>query len=65
MEVSNNMETNNTIGVLFADRANSGLTHDYFAGILDSFKRTVEERGTGEYAWFFRCCDCMYRISGC
>lgn len=39
------METNNTIGVLFADRANSGLTHDYFAGILDSFKRTVEERG--------------------
>ena len=45
MEVSNNMETNNTIGVLFADRANSGLTHDYFAGILDSFKRTVEERG--------------------
>ncbi len=39
------MERNYSIGVLFADRANSGLTHDYFAGILDSFKRKVEENG--------------------
>ena len=33
------------IGVLFADAANSGLTHDYFSQVLDSFKRTVEEKG--------------------
>lgn len=39
------MGKNNTIGVLFADLSNSGLTHDYFAGILDSFKRTIEENG--------------------
>lgn len=31
--------------MLFADAANSGLTHDYFAGILDSFKRTCENKG--------------------
>lgn len=41
------LKTNRTynIGVLFADEAMSGLTHDYFAGVLDSFKRTVEARG--------------------
>lgn len=39
------MKRNYSIGVLFADLANSGLTHDYFAGILDSFKRTIEENG--------------------
>ncbi len=33
------------IGVLFADEAKNGLTHDYFAGVLDSFKRTVEKKG--------------------
>ena len=33
------------IGVLFIDEARSGLTHDYFAHILDSFKRRVEEDG--------------------
>lgn len=33
------------IGVLFVDEAQSGLTHDYFAYVLDSFKRTAEERG--------------------
>ncbi len=34
------------IGVLFVDEApQSGLTHDYFASILDSFKVTVEARG--------------------
>lgn len=33
------------IGVLFVDGSNSGLTHDYFAGVLDSFKRTAEDYG--------------------
>lgn len=33
------------IGVLFVDEAQSGLTHDYFSQVLDSFKRTVEARG--------------------
>lgn len=31
------------IGVLFTDEANNGLTHDYFAAILESFKVTVEQ----------------------
>ncbi len=35
----------NNIGVLFVDDAQSGLTHDYFANVLDHFKRTVEEAG--------------------
>ena len=35
----------NNIGVLFIDEARSGLTHDYFAHVLDSFKRTAEENG--------------------
>lgn len=41
------LKTNKThgIGVLFVDEANSGLTHDYFASVLDSFKSTVEEKG--------------------
>ena len=41
------LKTNRTynIGVLFADEAQSGLTHDFFSYVLDSFKRTVEERG--------------------
>lgn len=34
------------IGVLFVDEVpQSGLTHDYFASILDSFKVTVEAKG--------------------
>ncbi len=33
------------LGVLFVDEAQSGLTHDYFASVLDSFKVTAEERG--------------------
>ncbi|MDE7253000.1 MAG: LacI family transcriptional regulator [Acetatifactor sp.] len=33
------------IGVLFVDEARSGLTHDYFAGVLDSFKRMAEKCG--------------------
>lgn len=41
------LKTNRTynIGVLFEDEARSGLTHDYFAYLLDTFKRTVEENG--------------------
>ena len=35
----------NNIGVLFVDEANSGLTHDYFSHVLDSFKRTAEKSG--------------------
>ena len=41
------LKTNRTynIGVLFVDEAQSGLTHDYFSLVLDSFKRTVEDKG--------------------
>ncbi len=35
----------NNLGVLFVDEAQSGLTHDYFAHVLDSFKRTAESNG--------------------
>lgn len=39
------LKTNKTysIGVLFVDEANNGLTHDYFASVLDSFKRMMEK----------------------
>ena len=33
------------LGVLFVDEAQSGLTHDYFSYVLNSFKQVVEERG--------------------
>lgn len=33
------------IGVLFVDEGQSGLTHDYFSEVLDSFKAEVEEHG--------------------
>lgn len=33
------------LGVIFDDGARSGLTHEYFAHILDSFKRHAEELG--------------------
>ncbi|MBQ7564900.1 MAG: LacI family DNA-binding transcriptional regulator [Lachnospiraceae bacterium] len=41
------LKTNRTynLGVLFADESRSGLTHDYFASVLDSFKRTAEALG--------------------
>lgn len=41
------LKTNRTfnIGVLFVDEANSGLTHDYYAELLDSLKRGAESRG--------------------
>lgn len=33
------------LGILFADKSRSGLTHDYFASIMESFKVTAEEHG--------------------
>lgn len=33
------------LGVLFVDEAQSGLTHDYFANVLNSFKKFAEEKG--------------------
>lgn len=41
------LKTNRTynIGVLFADEAQSGLTHDFFSAILNRFKKTVENHG--------------------
>lgn len=41
------LKTNKThgIGVLLVDEAQSGLTHDYFSGVLDSFRRTAEKSG--------------------
>lgn len=50
------LKTNRTrnLGVLFVDEAQSGLTHDYFAHVLDSFKSTVEEKGYD--ITFINCC---------
>lgn len=41
------LKTNRTynIGVLFVDEAQSGLTHQYFANVLDSFKVEAEQNG--------------------
>lgn len=41
------LKTNRTynIGVLFVDEAQSGLTHEYFANVLDSFKVEAERNG--------------------
>ena len=33
------------LGVLFVDEAQSGLTHDYFSHVLNSFKQVAEEKG--------------------
>lgn len=33
------------IGVLFQDDAGSGLTHEYFSGVLEGFKEEAESRG--------------------
>ncbi len=33
------------IGVLFVEEAHSGITHDYYSFILESFKNTIEEKG--------------------
>lgn len=41
------LKTNRTqnLGVLFEEDDRSGLTHDYFASVLDSLKSTAEEKG--------------------
>ena len=41
------LKTNRTynLGVLFVDEANSGLTHEFFAHVLENFKVTAESRG--------------------
>lgn len=41
------LKTNRTynLGVLFVDDNNSGLTHNYFAAVLESFKSEAELRG--------------------
>lgn len=41
------LKTNRTynIGILFMDAAHSGLTHEYFAGVLESFKVEAEKNG--------------------
>ena len=41
------LKTNRTynLGVLFVDEAHSGLTHDFFASVLESFKVRAESRG--------------------
>ena len=41
------LKTNRTynLGVLFAERAESGLTHSYFAAVLNSFKNEAEANG--------------------
>ena len=36
---------NHNVGLLFTDEANSGLTHQYLAPIIDSVKRTLEAKG--------------------
>ena len=46
------MKTNRTynIGVLFVDERQSGLAHEYFSAVLDSFKVRVEQLGNVEHA---------------
>lgn len=41
------LKTNRTwnLGILFSDNSHSGLTHSYFAAIIDSFKVTAEQKG--------------------
>lgn len=50
------LKTNRTynLGVLFVDEAQSGLTHNFFSHVLDSFKRVVEQQGYD--MTFINCC---------
>lgn len=50
------LKTNKThnLGVLFVDEGHSGLTHDYFNHVLDSFKNTAEMNGYN--MTFINCC---------
>ncbi len=38
-------ERNNLLGILFHDEANGGLTHDFFASVINGFKKEAEKRG--------------------
>ena len=53
------LKTNRTynIGVLFVDEARSGLTHNYFSHVLDSFKQTAEQQGYD--MTFINCCKTL------
>ena len=41
------LKTNKTynLGVLYSDKAKSGLTHDYFASVIENFRVTAENEG--------------------
>lgn len=57
------------LGVIFVDEGNSGLTHEYFNRVLESFKKTAEQKGyditfaskriSGQQMSFFE--HCRYR----
>lgn len=66
------LKTNRTynLGVLFVDHGLSGLKHEYFSYVLDSFKKSAEEKGYD--ITFINCCNnennrmsylerCLYR----
>lgn len=38
-------ENKYSLGILFHDEANGGLTHDFFAAVLNGFKKEAEKRG--------------------
>lgn len=40
-----NKKINHTLGIIFADNAQNGLTHDFFAAILNGFKIEAENQG--------------------
>lgn len=48
------------IGVLFEDVAGSGLTHDFFSGVLQSLKSTAEARGYDVTFLNTACSDMSY-----
>ncbi len=48
------------LGVLFVDEAQSGLTHEYFSHVLDSFKVTAEKSG---YDITFICRNTVHNMS--
>lgn len=39
------MASDKSIGVLYADETTSGLTHDFFAAVLESFIQTIQKKG--------------------
>lgn len=39
------MKYTHNLGILYEEETGSGLTHDFFAGILESFKKTAELHG--------------------